>query len=268
MENQNPTNPPESNMVNPSDEQLMTASVNKTNLLLPILITFLASAVIFGIGGYYVGSQLSNTSLTNENTIAATPKPSSQVFNSSTPSESPELNSDWKTYTDSDKNFSFQYPADWTVVDSDNSKAILKIIKYLPENSVDERYCRPGITDGGTDCNPEVWIELSIVPKPSGYISIIDSSPYNAFGEGLAPGREEFVEADGANVKLDYIREDSYYPSYSFVDLENEILRFRAYVPSSKNCIGSCPKYDDSQIVKDSAGEIKTIISTFKVLTD
>lgn len=267
MENQSAPNLQDPQQANNTPAEQTPAVKQKINLLWSVLITLFISAVVFGFGGYYFGKQTASF-----NQFQPTPVTTLEANNPSPTSaavvEEKDEIAGWKTYSNSDKNFSFRYPTDWTVENSDNSDVFLKIIKHLPENSVDERYCRPGIMNGGTDCYPEVWIELSSAPKPNDYISIGESSLSNAFGESLNPEKEEFVKVNGMDVKLDYLRKDSYYPSYSFVDLQNEILRFKAYAPTSKNCIGACPNYDDSQIVKDSAEEIKTIIFTFKLLTN
>lgn len=122
MENQTIENPQNAQQVNNAPVEQTLASRQKMSLLLPVLLTFLISAIVFGLGGYYVGSQLSSKSLTNENTIVATPTPNSQVVNSLTPIESLEPDSDWKTYTNTNPAYTIKFPTDWVV---DSSKALV-----------------------------------------------------------------------------------------------------------------------------------------------
>lgn len=240
--------------------------------LLPIIITLMISAVVFGIGEYYLSAQLGNR-LTYQKQTDTTPTPSPQTKASPTPTSlvsTDNPSSNWITYTNPEKGFSIQYPPDWVVEESDDPSVVLKIIKHLPENSVNKQYCRPGITNGGTDCYPEVYIEVSTAEKPNGYVSVVESkeqnSPAAAFKNSLKPEKEEFIHTAATTLKLEFIREDSYYPSFAFADLEREILRFRAYAPSSKNCLGACPEYSDSIIVRDAAQQIREIITSLTIL--
>jgi hypothetical protein len=57
MGNQNQANPPEKTLVNQPVVQAQNPSTNKVGLLFPLLITFLVTAVVFGLGGYYIGDK-------------------------------------------------------------------------------------------------------------------------------------------------------------------------------------------------------------------
>jgi len=122
MENQSFSNPQNSQQQNTTSLEQNTSSKKQTGLLFPVLITLLISAVVFGLGGYYVGSQLNDKTLTNENSVAITPTPNSQAINTPNLMESSESVSDWNTYTNTSPAYTIQYPADWIV---DNSKALV-----------------------------------------------------------------------------------------------------------------------------------------------
>lgn len=58
MENQSIANPSDISSINPAAiNQPPIQPQTKTSLIIPILITLLASAVLFGVGGYYLGTQ-------------------------------------------------------------------------------------------------------------------------------------------------------------------------------------------------------------------
>lgn len=113
MKNQIPTNSPENNNVNPAVDKPIASPANKTSLLLPVLITFVISGAVFGLGGYYVGvqtitqqnsGQITNPTLTPQN---PSPSPSAQAQ-----PQSPE--NEEITYTNSQYGFSIQFPQGFT----------------------------------------------------------------------------------------------------------------------------------------------------------
>lgn len=75
--------------------------MNSTKRILPLVLTALVSALIFGALGY---------SLANTNPTTPTAKPSATA--SATPAAQTKL------YTNTDHKFSFQYPSTWTVTDT------------------------------------------------------------------------------------------------------------------------------------------------------
>lgn len=89
--NQSDPNPQASQQLSNPIGQSQTPQ-SKTNLLLPVLITLLISAVVFGFGGFYLGKKLSNTPNTQieeNNSIRdveqiSTPTPVSKTISSQT----------------------------------------------------------------------------------------------------------------------------------------------------------------------------------------
>ncbi|MGD9129148.1 MAG: hypothetical protein PVJ09_01510 [Candidatus Woesebacteria bacterium] len=57
MEDKSQANPPENTIVNRPVVQAENFSTNKNNILFPLLITFLVTAVVFGLSGYYIGNK-------------------------------------------------------------------------------------------------------------------------------------------------------------------------------------------------------------------
>src|SRR3990167_7565819 len=103
MENQPTTNPsdissPNSTVIN----QPLILPQTKTNLMMPILATLLVSAVLFGAGGYYLGTQSSKTSSSEQQTEIspspyATASSTSQEIKNETPNST---TGSWQLYTD------------------------------------------------------------------------------------------------------------------------------------------------------------------------
>ncbi len=102
MENQ-PINTPGAPLVSPTPVNQSAVSVpTKTNLILPILVTFLASGLIFGIGGYYFGRQATTSQKSTNQT---------ELVPTSSPEPSPAAS--LKMYTSSFEKLTFKYPSDW-----------------------------------------------------------------------------------------------------------------------------------------------------------
>jgi len=62
--------------------------------------------------------------------------------------------SNWKTATNEACNFSFQYPSDWTVIDSENSSAVLSL-ETAEEINTDTPEILPGF-DFSASCFPDI----------------------------------------------------------------------------------------------------------------
>jgi len=256
FENQTPTFSPAS-PIPPT-----TAPKPKTSpLLLLVGIVFLAT--IFGSAGYYFGNQASITTSSQQN--VSQEKASSE--NTTALQGLENSKADWKTYSNQEKGFSFQYPADWEEVQSDYPEVFLKISRDLPDDSVDVT-CKPGFGGGGTDCYSEVWIEVTSAPKPNDSASPADFDETRSFGEGFTYENQEIVNVNGLDITLNYLREDAFHPMNSYVTIGDEILHFSAYAPTSKNCVGICPEYDESALVLEAAAQIKEIILTVRPLSD
>lgn len=108
MENQSIANPSDISSTNPATvNQPYIPPQTKTNVMMPILVTLLVSAVLFGFGGYYLGKQQSNSQTYSVN--QPTPSPLTQEIITITP---PSPNSEKSTY--SNQKFAFDYPKLWT----------------------------------------------------------------------------------------------------------------------------------------------------------
>lgn len=118
MENQPITSPSDIASPNPAAvvNQPSIPPQTKTNVMLPVLITFLVTAVLFGLGGYYLGKQ-SPTAQTVTEDIQNLPIPtSSPVLNG--PTVSPTVSdsiANWETHTISDANLTFSAPSEMKV---------------------------------------------------------------------------------------------------------------------------------------------------------
>lgn len=118
MENQSITNPSETTPINSVPIVQPYAPVQtKTSLVMPILLTVLVSGILFGVGGYYLGKQLSDSAqqlVANQNQPAtAMPKISpTEVLPS--PIDTPTPVS-LTTYTSSFEKLSFKYPSNWKI---------------------------------------------------------------------------------------------------------------------------------------------------------
>lgn len=106
MENQSVASSPENNPVNPAPiSQPSTPIQSKTSLFVPVLLTILISAVVFGLGGYYLGTRTTiQQQLVNQD---------QQAPNSQTPNVTSSPSVSLKKYTSSFEKLSFQYPSDW-----------------------------------------------------------------------------------------------------------------------------------------------------------
>ncbi len=123
MENQPTTNSHETAPVNsaPINQSPIPTQV-KTNLLAPILSTVLVCAVVFGLGGYYIGKQFSNNvqqPVANQNQPTTTLP--TEVLPSPTDTPTPVS---LTTYTSSFEKLSFKYPSDWKITQSQKADSV------------------------------------------------------------------------------------------------------------------------------------------------
>jgi hypothetical protein len=125
MENQPIANSPETTLINSAPiSQTPVTTQAKTNLLIPILTTALVSAIIFGLGGYYLGKQSLNNfqqSVNNQNQPVVTniPEVSPTQYIPSPSITSTPIS--LKTYTSKLEKLSFKYPSDWKEIPYDQS---------------------------------------------------------------------------------------------------------------------------------------------------
>lgn len=121
MENQQETNtniPDNTTPVVPQTTPLPT----KTNLVMPILLSVLVSAGVFGLGGFYLGKQTSNNvqqPVANQN-LPTTTLPT-DVLPSPTDTPAPVS---LTTYTSSFEKLSFKYPTDWKIAQSQKADSL------------------------------------------------------------------------------------------------------------------------------------------------
>lgn len=110
MENQPITNSPETIPVNSVPISQPTVPLQtKTKLVVPILSTILVCAVVFGLGGYYLGVKQNGVSNNEQKPLeTVTPSPSTQNITNS-PTVVPSTTTQSKTYDA--KFLSFNYPA-------------------------------------------------------------------------------------------------------------------------------------------------------------
>lgn len=117
MENQPINNSSDISSTNPPVVNQPSISIQtKTNLMMPILVTLLASAILFGGGGYYLGKQSSVVSQQSPS-VYISPSPANSAVSSPTtsPLESTQPNTNLKSYTDPFNTFTFNYPNNFVV---------------------------------------------------------------------------------------------------------------------------------------------------------
>ena len=115
MENQpvaNTSNPPSADAVQVNQSPISPQT--KANLTMPVLITFLVSSVLFGLGGYYFGKQSSDPQPNNYIPSLSTPTP---IADSTASPMVAQSDSSLKTYTNQQLGISFQYPSTYEVLD-------------------------------------------------------------------------------------------------------------------------------------------------------
>lgn len=129
MENQPVTNPSDISSVTPSPiNQPPIPPQTKTNLMMPVVITLLISAVIFGFGGYYFGKQSLTTQKVAEN-IQTSPTPTSSPVLSPTvaPTGSDSITS-FKTYKGTIYPYQVTYPVEFIYENKDVTSEIERAV--------------------------------------------------------------------------------------------------------------------------------------------
>lgn len=188
MENQPTTNPLGSTSVNsaPVSQSPVPAQV-KTNLLVPILLTALVSAIVFGFGGYYFGTRtVTPQQYMNQNQPVPTNSPITTLVQ---PSPTPQITSNLTKYTSSFEKLSFYYPSDW--------------IKSSPQpQSNDPKGDALGIKD------PKGLVEITWISEIDGLGGSCDPNvPFGKEGEmgGACPLYEVINKQKLTNVDLYYV---------------------------------------------------------------
>jgi hypothetical protein len=121
MENQSTANPSETTPIDsaPIIQQSVPIQTN-TSLVVPILLTVLVSAIVFGFGGYYFGKMGSDSQKINSEPIVITQPPTPSTL-AATPTSSPVVSqgsdySEWSSYTNQGALYEIKYPNGWRVV--------------------------------------------------------------------------------------------------------------------------------------------------------
>lgn len=112
------------------------------SIVLPLVLSVLASAIVFGGFGYY----LANSKNDNETTIV-TPTYTTLPITSTPPSSSTtttDETANWKTYTSSIYSFSFKYPQDWTLSNATTEEAKSGEIVSLVNPETQKQNLPPG----------------------------------------------------------------------------------------------------------------------------
>lgn len=166
----------------------------KQNSIAATLLTFLATAVIFGLGGYFFGDQISfseKETVVDNNQNKNEGKEDSLSQSESTTSQE-DLTKNWKTYTDSKLGFTVKYPDTWFL------EYCSRGVIFKPTAKEDSE-CAPGhpsyeIILQGYDLEAEPDSGLLIDEKE--YISYVESD-----GWGRLTPREDFVKINFEHYK-------------------------------------------------------------------
>lgn len=150
MENQPIINSSDISSVNsvPVDQSPVPQQT-KTNLLIPMLLTVLVSAVIFGMGGYYLGKQSAKPQQDNYASSSITPTP---ITESAVPTATPiatESPADLKTYTNKQLGISFQYPSTYELLDKTGGGYDV----YLFSSKTQQQSFEKCLVDKTPECN-------------------------------------------------------------------------------------------------------------------
>lgn len=217
----------------------------KKSLLVLILLS--VSILIFAaVAGYLY---LQSHSMRSQQTHAPSPVSSPK----SQPTPDPTLG--WKTY--SSKQFSFKYPTTWQLTKNQNEEPILSI--PIQKENVNLPQC-----DSSNDCALEGRISLSIrTHNPKETLNVC-----NIFGECSFAERKATIQNASTLIDYKYNQESSIYPNFTYISsaANNLIIGAKAYLPSFTNCVGKCPKGEDSQKIIDLGKEITQILSTFQLI--
>jgi hypothetical protein len=159
MENQPTTNLSDISSANPTViNQPPIPQQTKTNLMMPVLVTLLVSAVLFGFGGYYLGKQNSmqitqqyvDQKLLASPTPVTTSAPDAQVLNLKTYSSSNQsyvpsvfLNEFPNFKNDIPSKFTLTYPNTWEIFKIDSSSYNKTVLMFsLHKNDPEFSNCK------------------------------------------------------------------------------------------------------------------------------
>jgi len=118
MENQTIINPSDTSSANPLlVNQPQLSSQTKSNLMMPVLLTVVVSAAVFGFGGYYLGRMASKPQSVIKDQAVAAPSAMPVTRATSSPEEIQLPNySTWQSYTNPSALYEVKYPSGWKIV--------------------------------------------------------------------------------------------------------------------------------------------------------
>lgn len=93
------------------------------SMVMPILLSVLISAIVFGGVGYYIGQSMGSNNIGTQTTTYTTPTPTATTTATATTSSTDET-SNWETYSSSQNGFTFKHPANWEVVTTTGTEGV------------------------------------------------------------------------------------------------------------------------------------------------
>lgn len=176
---------------NPVNQPAMTPEKPKTNYLM-IAGIILACFVVFGFGGFYLGQQSSNknssTIENNQKTISGTPT----SFPSTTFAPSPinsVSSSTLKTYSIEDLGISFQYPAQYSLLDKTGGGYDV----YLFFSKEQQQKFEKCLVDKIPECNL-YNIAIRIILQDKSLQQTLEQFYTQIGGQNVATGRKTIID--------------------------------------------------------------------------
>lgn len=232
MEDIQPATPVESQsqidtQISTSSDQPQIHSQPKSNMMMPVLVAFVATAAIFGIGGYYFGKQM----VPSQNVVT---QPATQTAKEmQEPEQSPSIAEDKSTYVDPKNTFSFEYPSNLKPFELPNG-----VVSFLPQEVYDDCKSVQGSKDieafepclkaqfnlNGFEVSPaESYSEYSSKNKDFAVLSVYTDSQGRTWNTGLVFGQvynfDAFATIDSKPIRLSF--------QYGFhAPTEKEVLTF------------------------------------------
>jgi len=182
----------------------------QSRMLLTVVIAALIIGVLLGIGGYYLGSRTSTNSVstvpissditpvsTTSSVIVGNQSTSTLAATSTSPA--PVDMSDWKTYSNYELGFSFQYPPDLSV-DTSNPSAVTLTFPSTYFSTVMTDSDVFSVTVSAT-CTPEQSFsdKTGIVPSQSTNIGGVTFTEYTQEGAGAGSHDDSMIYTTNNN---------------------------------------------------------------------
>lgn len=259
---------------NPVSQPIITPEKPKTNYLL-IGGAVLASFVVFGFGGYYLGKQSSNTqAAVQDNNLPEakeTITPTQSNYATTTPSTVPSFASNWKTYTTNNQmdindsffqkfpNFkndiptklTFQYPGTWEIFKI-NSSPYQKTILLFSLHKNDPRFanCK---SEGPCENFADIQLRIGMTD------STIQDFDNNFWGAGYPIERKNATSVNGVEVVQAFNTNTSQFPMGSLYKIAPN-----AQLNVTSEFFNFNDQNNEADYSKQTIQEINQILSTFK----